>query len=205
MGIALVLLPVSCATPGLGTYGIHLSRVQQDPALEQSLYAETSTAEKEGITYYHYRDNKINIDWHIENTRFAFSLSNVSGQSIRIPWDEAVYVDQDGKAKRVIHDGIAFERKNEAQPLSVVPHGAGIDDFLLPADNIVPENKNYVSWQTFYLFYDREKNVGQEVKVILPIVMQDHQYDYVFTFKVTQWQEDEKKRGLFSFLQKSNK
>ena len=192
MGAALGLLPLSCATPGLGTYSINLSQVALDQTPVQT------------VNSYHFQDNRISIDWKIENTRFAFSLTNVSGQSIRIPWDEAVYVDQAGKARRVIHEGITYERKSETQPPTVIPHGAGIDDFLLPVDNIVAENKNYVSWQTFYLFYDRQKNVGQKVKVVLPVVMQNNRYDYAFTFEVTQWREDAKKRSFpFSLFSKT--
>jgi len=195
--LAIFTLPISCATPSLGTYSLRLMNVRQEPAPSREVLARTLTKEENGKTIHHYGDENIMIDWVVTNTRFYFSLANVSGQFIRIPWDEAVYVDQNGKARRVIHDGIPFERRGEPQPGTVLPQGASIDDFLLPVDNIVAANKNYVSWNVIYLFYDKQVNVGQEVQVVLPVVLPNGRCDYLFTFKVEQWRDDVKKRSRF--------
>ena len=195
--LSLFLLPFSCATPGLGTYTLRLTDVRLEPASIQEVSAQTTNREVDGKTIYSFEDENIKIDWVLSNTRFHFTLTNTSEHFIRIPWDEAVYVDQNGKARRVIHDGIAFERKGEPQPFTVVPQGARIDDFLLPVDNIVAENKNYVSWTVVYLFFNRQQNVGQEVKLVLPVMLSNSRCDYVFTFTVAQWKDDVKKRSRF--------
>jgi hypothetical protein len=197
--IAFLLLP-SCATPSLGTYTLSLLNVRQEPLPSHEISAQTATKAENGKIVYHFQDENITIDWTIGNTRFYFILTNVSDHFIRIPWDEAVYVDQKGKVRRVIHDGIAFERKGEPQPFTVLPQNASIDDFLIPVDNIVAGNNNYVSWKEVYLFYDKQQNVGQEVRLVLPVMMQHNRFDYVFTFKVEQWQDGVQKRSRFSWI-----
>ncbi|MDR2584984.1 MAG: hypothetical protein LBC84_02000 [Prevotellaceae bacterium] len=195
--LAISALPLSCATPGLGTYTLRLASVRQDPPPSQEVLAQIVTKQEDGKTIFHFQDENIKVEWDLANTRFHFTLTNVSEHFIKIPWDEAVYVDQYGKARRVIHDGIPYERKGEPQPFTVVPQGARIDDFLLPVDNILAENKNFVNWKVVYLFYDKLKNVGQEVKLVLPMMLQNVRFDYVFTFKVEEWKDDVKTRSTF--------
>jgi hypothetical protein len=193
---AILVLSQACATQNLGTYTFSLLNVRQEPLTSYEISAQTTAKE----TGYHFQDENIMIDWKIGNTRFHFSLTNMSDHFIRIPWDEAVYVDQNSKVRRVIHNGIAFERKGESQPFTVLPQGASIDDFLIPVDNIVAGNNNYASWREVYLFYDKQQNVGQEVKLVLPVMVQGNRFDYVFTFKVEQWNADVQKRSFFPWV-----
>ena len=118
----------------------------ESPADAKVKYGETkivNTIGENGVSKYTYEDDYINIVWYIGETQLHFSLTNKSGYSIKLPWDDMAYVDENGKAMRVIHSGIRLVDRNATQAPSVVPKNAILDDMLMPSENIYYENKGY--------------------------------------------------------------
>ena len=66
--------------------------------------------------------------WYIGRTQLNFCLTNKSGYSIKLPWDDMAYVDEDGKTMRVIHSGIRLVDRNAAQAPTVIPKNATSDE-----------------------------------------------------------------------------
>lgn len=193
-----LMLSVACTAPRLGIYTVGMDRVDCIPKCSDTESYSTVTL-PDGSTRYVYEDQILRIVWSLTNTGFDFELENLADRSFKIPWDDAAYVNQDGISKKVIHSGIKYEDKAKPQPPTVVPRRSKIYDGLIPSDNIVPENRNFNTWKTYHLFYDKQGNVGQQVCVVLPILFGQECVEYSFYFTISNWVDTTPaKRGLFA-------
>jgi hypothetical protein len=190
----IMLSLTSCGIFKITSYSTSLVSVES-PANAKIKYGETkiiNNTGEDGITKYSYEDDYINIVWYIGNTRLNFLLTNKSGYTIKLPWDDMAYVDEDGKTMRVIHSGIRLVDRNAAQAPSVVPKNATLNDILIPSENIYYVSGQYGGWQESPLFpkYSSQEEannspvLGKIVRVIFPIIIEDVQNEYVFEFSV---------------------
>ena len=107
-------------------------------------------------------------------------MENKSDNSIKIIWDEAVYIDEDNTSRKVFHSGVKYEDGEKAQPLTVIAKKTKINDLVAPVDNIY-----YASggWGIRSLF-SVQKSAGKTVKILLPIQIQETINEYIFSFKI---------------------
>ena len=175
------------------SYDVSLSSVES-PADSKIKFGETkiATFEEEGQSKYRYEDDYINISWFVGSKQFYFTLKNKSDYSLKIPWDDIVYVDQDGATQRIMHSGVKYTDRNSSQPASVVPKNASITDILLPTDNVYFVSGQYGGWKEKPLFpqYQSQEDatnsvvLGKKVRIIFPIILQDVQNEYTFEFTI---------------------
>ena len=126
-----------------------------------------------------YEDDFIKIIWLPDLTEFSFTLENKLDNSIKIIWDEAVYIDEDNSSRKVMHSGVKYEDGEKAQPLTVIAKKTKINDLVIPVDNIC-----YVDgWRKLPLF-SVQKSAGKTVKILLPIQIQETINEYIFSFKI---------------------
>lgn len=149
---------------------------------------------QEGTTNkYRYEDDYINIVWYVDSKQFNFNLTNKSGHTLKINWDDISYVDYNGKTGRVMHSGVKYTERNNSQPSSTVPKGASLTDILLPTENVYYVSGQYGGWREHNLIpsiYKDEatraaqapKYVGKTMTIMMPIVIENVQNDYSFTF-----------------------
>jgi hypothetical protein len=127
--------------------------------------------------------------------KFGFTLQNKTDHSIKIIWDEAVYVDPNGSSGRVMHAGVKYIDRNNPQPPTVIVKNANIDDMIVPTDNIYYVSGQYGGWRTKPMLPNRantqeelnaltQQYIGKEVRVLLPLEIQGTVNEYIFTFKV---------------------
>lgn len=107
-------------------------------------------------------------------------MENKSDNSIKIIWDEAVYIDEDNSSLRVIHSGVKYVDGEKAQPLTVIAKKTKINDLVTPVDNIYYSDG---SWGKLPLF-SVQKSAGKTVKILLPIQIQETINEYIFSFKI---------------------
>lgn len=133
----------ACVPTHFASYDIGLKEVER-PADAKERYGKSKIIrfKEEGKTKYSFKDGLIKIIWLPTASQFNFVLTNKTSHSIKINWDEAVYVDESGMSKRVIHSGVKYVDRSNPQPLTVVARGATISDMVFPSDNIY-----YVSGQ----------------------------------------------------------
>ena len=170
-----------------GKYISLLAEVEK-PSNSEIRYGETMTIPSEnGISKFTYKDNVIDIMIFADRSNFNFVLQNISESSIKIVWDEAVFVNFDGSTEKVMHKGIKFSEKNGAQPATTIIKNAKWEDTVTPTHLVnYREATKYIEggWDT-YSMYPREKglNPGQ-IKLMLPIQIKDVINEYVFIFDV---------------------
>lgn len=179
-----------------GVYDLGLQEVER-PENAKERYGESKIVnfEEEGKTKYSYEDDMIKIVWLPLSTQFAFALENKTDHSIKIIWDEAVYVGPDGSSGRVMHKGIKYTDRNNPQSPTVVVKNANIDDIVVPTENVYYVSGQYGGWRTLPILPNSanseqeldvltEQYIGKEVKVLLPLEIEDTVNEYIFTFQV---------------------
>lgn len=76
------------------------------------------------------------LKFAISRDEFGFSLKNKTESSVQIEWNTASFVDTEGKAHRVIRDGVKLEDRDKPQVPSVIPPGASIEARVVSVDSI---------------------------------------------------------------------
>lgn len=193
LGVCLLSgLLLGCAT--VPHYDVTLREVER-PTKAKERYGEQkiSTVEEEDVTKYSFEDDLVNILWIVGKKQLAFVLKNKTSHSIKIIWDEAVYVDEAGSSHRIVHSGVKYTDKNSPQSPSVVIRGGTLEDSISPSDYI-SYSGGY--WRTAPLLPEfsmapkevqEEKArevVGKQLQVLLPLQIEGVTNEYIFLFTV---------------------
>lgn len=143
-------------------------------------------------TSLNYRDDIMFISWNIQRNLVKFTLQNKSTSSIKIIWDDMAFVGLDEKSKRVIHQGIKYNEKENPQSPSVVMRDSRVTDLLIPSSNIY-YNQSLKKWSAHPLVYDimfspedetTQHASGKKIKILLPIIVNEKRYEYQFVFEI---------------------
>lgn len=197
----LVILP-GCTTYNV-MYEISLKEVER-PVRAKERYGERniSKVEEEGSKKYYFEDELVKITWIPTASQFSIILTNKTDHSIKIVWDEAAYVDENGASHRIMHSGVKFIDRNNSQPPSIVVRKGYIADLIIPTDKVQWDNQDYKSsWHAEPIFpFDtpinlelkteeelKTKNkdyVGKTVQVLLPLQIEDAVSEYIFIFEI---------------------
>ena len=176
------------------SYDVSLKSVES-PSNAKEKYGETKVVkvEQDELSKYQYEDDFIKIFWYVGSEQFHFDITNKSGYTMKLNWDDMSYVDENGKTNRVMHSGVKYTDRNNSQPASVLPKNASLSDMLLPTDNVYYRSSSYSSgWVEKNLFpeykYTEEAQsspmIGKTVRIIFPIIIQDVTNEYIFEFSV---------------------
>lgn len=180
----------------VASYSVGLSTVES-PADAKQQFGETKVVSfnEEGVSKYRYEDDYIDIVWFVGSKQFNFTLKNKSSHTLKINWDDISYVDTKGQVGRVMHAGVKYTDRNNSQPATTVPKGASISDILLPTENVYFVSGQYGGWRENYLIpcvYKTHEDfnsgasslVGKTMTVMMPIMIENVQNDYTFTFNI---------------------
>lgn len=186
-------------------YSIGLKTVES-PANAKQQFGETKVVNfQDGTTNkYRYEDDYIYIVWYVGAKQFNFDLTNKSGHTLKINWDDISYVDYKGQTGRVMHSGVKYTERNNCQPASTVPKGANLSDLLLPTENVYYVSGQYGGWREKYLIpcvysdaatRDAQASayIGKTLTIMMPIMIENVQNDYTFTFSIDKLLNDTKK------------
>ena len=180
----------------VASYSVGLSEVESPKDAKQQ-FGETKvvTFDENGINKYRYEDDFIDIVWYVDSKQFNFTLTNKSGHTIKINWDDISFVDINGQVGRVMHSGVKYTERNNSQPATTIPKGASISDLLLPTNNVYYVSGQYGGWNERYLIpcvyqtpdaFNKEAStyVGKTMTIMMPIMIENVQNDYTFTFNI---------------------
>lgn len=166
-----------------GNYVSILSKVEKpsNPAIR---YGKTKTVESNSdITQYSYVDNVIDILIVGDGEKFSFILKNISNNSIKIIWNEAVFVDFNGSTSKVMHSGIKYAQREGDQPATTIIKGAKIEDVAVPTCNI-RYSSVLKEWVEDSMYPTRPNENPGQIRLMLPIQIKDVVNEYVFVFDV---------------------
>lgn len=145
-----VWMPVAagCTTTDLGPRTMSVryisALVQIDrPETTKERYGSTVTIKPEPDNKYVYEDGLFSGVFYVTSSRINFTLRNKTDHSIKIVWDEAVFIEVDGQSGRVAHEGVKYTDRSASQPPSVIPGGTSLTDFVLPTNRVYYRQGSY--------------------------------------------------------------
>lgn len=191
-------------------YSFSLQKVERPERANKRYGSQTIDILSNDKKYkFYFEDELMRINWDVNVTSISFSLQNKTEHSIKIPWDEAAYVDERGRSHRVLHGGVSYANRGQSMPPSVVTRMGIFEDTVFPADYIYWDEGSrnragnwkekslfspYLDISCTYLkgvyssFKDFDKaaksNIGKSVQVLLPVQIEDTVNEYIFTFKI---------------------
>lgn len=146
-------------------------------------YGEVQSIEEDGVTKYSFADEYINMIIFGGIREFNFSLTNKSQSSIKLIWDEAVFVGADGSISKIMHKGIKYSQREASQPASTIIRAATLNDIACPIDNVRYSDVQK-EWVVDAMFPFEVFNEIYQVRLMLPIQVKDVVSEYVFVFNI---------------------
>lgn len=149
----------------------------------------------------HFEDSVISVDFTIGQKQVAFAMKNKTQNTVKIIWDETLFIKFDNPGK-VMHSGVKYNERNSSQPPSVIPGGTVHEDVIIPTDNIYWRDGYYSSgysrpggWEERDLFATQDLNKpdiknailaskGLEFRVFMPLQVNGVNKEYNFKFKI---------------------
>ena len=167
-----------------GHYVSVLTKVEKpsNPAIR---YGKTTTAKDKdkNITKYSYIDNVIDILIFGGSKQFDFILKNVSNNSIKVIWNEAVFVGFDGTSSKIMHVGTKYSQREADQPATTIIKGAKIEDLAAPNCN-VRYSDVLKEWVTESMYPTTPATSPGQLRLMLPIQIKEVVNEYIFVFDV---------------------
>lgn len=164
-----------------GRYVANLSSVEK-PSNPEIRYGEKSlTSSDDKISKFLYVDNILSIIIFASPSQFNFELKNISDNSLKVIWDEAVIVGIDGNTSKVMHKGTKYSARNESQPPSTIIKGSILEDLAAPSDK-VSYNEYIKDWINESMFPKKPELQGKQLTLMLPIQIKDVVNEYIFVF-----------------------
>ena len=157
----------------------------EKPSNSTVRYGKTTSVTEKDITKYSYEDNFIDILIFATNTQFNFVLKNVSDNTQKVVWNEAVFVDVDGSTSKIMHSGIKYSQREGDQPASTIIKGAKLEDLAAPTVKVYYSDI-LKEWTSMSLYSNAKTDLeGQIIKLMLPIQVKDVVNEYIFEFTLT--------------------
>ena len=143
-----------------------------------------------------YEDENILIAPNVSSDAITIQIQNSAPESIKVLWDDAVFIDQQGLSHRIIHVGTKYTDKEKAQVPSVIAPASRIEETLYPSDYINWTNGAWGSqgWQkqsiynvgqTYATLQEAQATINElmmPVKLLLPIESNEKKNEYIFLF-----------------------
>jgi hypothetical protein len=149
---------------------------------------------------FNYEDKIVKFAWIINEKSYSFLLINKTQYTIKMNWDDIVYVNMDSLSERMIHKDIPYPSviSNTPQVSSSVPRGAKYSDYLIPASSIFVEDEEDNEYDLNQIYYAsvkekkankeiqkiKERLIGKTVSIQIPLVIEDTQNNYIFSFYI---------------------
>lgn len=166
-----------------GSYIATLSKVIK-PSNSAIRYGKTKEIKDNDVTKFSYIDNVVDLIIFATSSKFAFELKNISPNSIKIIWDEAVFVDADGSTSKVMHAGTRYSDRNSSQPATTIISNAKIEDVATPTDR-VRYSSVLSEWVSDSMLPSSPHLKGKQLRLMLPIQIKNVINEYVFVFDLT--------------------
>lgn len=130
-------------------------------------------------------DKMVSIKFTLNKKDIGFTLSNKTGNPIKIDWNQVSYVDTGSKSHKVIHEGVKFSSKSEPQAPTIIPPTSSIDDIISPSDYISFSSSG--NWYQKPILPEGEEALpykGKTFSIFLPLEINGKIKNYFFTFRI---------------------
>lgn len=134
-----------------------------------------------------YSDSLIDARFDFEEKELAFGITNKTNKTIKIIWDETLFI-VDGNSSKVMHEGIKFANRNEYMPPSVIPTSNTLADVIIPTNNVYYKEGYYSQYGSVAPSWEKEPllpstlSKDSKIQVYMPMIINGETKEYNFTF-----------------------
>lgn len=146
---------------------------------------------------YTFSDSILDIKWIPSNTEYSFELNNKSNSTLKIIWDDAIFVSSSGQSQKIMHSGVKYIDRNNSQPSTTILRNSKLTDIIIPSENIyyqTPGKYSTGGWKTKEMYQtvgfdslklqkEADLFIGKTNQILLPIKIDDVTTEYIFVFK----------------------
>lgn len=141
-----------------------------------------------------YEDDIIKIDWDYASSQIGFELKNKSDQTLKIIWDDAAFISLTNESGKIFHKGVNYIDRENSQPPTSVYKNTILSDLISPTAYTSYVSGQYGGWRSSPLIpvggnvwsgkiEYKEELIGQTMRVILPLKIEDKLIEYAFSFR----------------------
>lgn len=187
----LFLLFLGCAssTYYAAEYDLGLAEVTR-PADAEERYGEKTVTETDSS--YTFEDEFISTVWvPMTGGSMLMLLTNKTDHSMQIDWNQGAYVGPSGSSERLVHGEVRQYQLTSQLPPTVIPSGGTVSMYVGSESafngNALPTSySTYGSDSTGVATFRSmvEGTEGENIKVLLPLKIQEELNEYTFTFEV---------------------
>ncbi len=149
----------------------------------------------------HYEDDLVSFDFELGEHDLNFVLKNKTNNTIKLIWDESLFIDADGASHKVFHSGIKFTDREASMPPSLIIKGGKLTDLIAPTDYAYFESGRYGGWEQLPILagldLDKVATEANHAKIVEHVnkVKGMNLFKALFTLEI----EGVKKPYIFSF------
>lgn len=155
-----------------------------------------------------FSDDNIIGDFFCGNRFISFKIKNKTENTIKLLWDEVVYIDNNKSTKKILHKGINISDSEKQMPASIIIKDGILDDFVFRADNYswssysnnwidfgsIRYNENVESKEDELKFIDFASSLSKEkFGIYLPFEIDGKKQIYTIWFENTSYEITENK------------
>ncbi len=112
--------------------------------------------------------------------KYYFLVKNKTSNTLKIVWDDAVFVDIDGTVSKVMHNGVKYSEKENSQPSTSIIKNSSLSDEIIPTHFVRLRDEKWVAEDN----YPEEGLSNDMVRIMLPIQIKDVVNEYIFEFSL---------------------
>jgi hypothetical protein len=206
--LSLLLVFTGCIKQQYVIYDVSLNEVER-PTNAKKRYGKSNISSRiidnkgvdtsDTITKFTFKDKMISITIQKRSNGFTFDLKNKTSHSLKIIWDEAVYIDTEGKSHRVLHEGIKLMQKDNPQTPTVIARNGTISDAIFVSDYFILSGYKWINIDLLNDFASLENSsdnilkrmrdgangyLNKNIQILLPIKIENIVNEYIFIFNI---------------------
>lgn len=140
-------------------------------------YSGLKEVESDQVSWFKFEDEYIDMSISGITTKFDFILKNKTINTLKLIWDDAVFVNVDGNTSRIIHKGVNMANRESSQVSSNIIRNASLTDFIVPS--VFLDSNGRITRDGFP---EDSSYEGKKITLMLPIQIKEVINEYVLEF-----------------------
>lgn len=165
-----------------GEYKMYISNVRNNNKILKKGFVTDSVTNSSII-----KEPNLKISITPTEEYFSIIIENKSEKSIKLDWNEVVFVDENNNSQSVTHNGVKYIDANKPKLPSVIAPNSVLDDIIVPTSRLYCSNFDY-EWMVLPILNYVHKNgkypVGTKVKLLIPLTINNIRNEYIFTYDI---------------------
>lgn len=121
------------------------------------------------------------------NEAIPIRIRNKTSSTLRLLWDEVVFIDTDGEESRVMHLGIRSMERDRSMPASIIAAGSTLTDQITPINRVRYAERRHggLRTETSALLSRTNLREGASIGLLLPFEVDGQRMEYTVHLTVT--------------------